>query len=381
MLKLLARPLSLVEGTLDRAKLGFKWKYDLWQDLRVRPYLGYGTPDEVRLTGRVLDDERIEIGPADSVWTNIRRTLRRVESDEVPGATVRLTDGDRTMEADTDSDGYFNFRYRPTAPERPWHEVTLDLIAPAPDDPVAARATAQILLPPDDAAFAVVSDLDDTVVKTGATNKLSYARAVLLNNAESRTPMPGVGALYRAFRGGPDGDGWNPFFYLSSSPWNLFGQFRGFLRHRDIPEGPIFLKDFGIDEDKFIKSGHRSHKLDYLRTLLDTYPHLDFVLVGDSGQADADVYARAVRERPGRIRAIYIRDVTDDAGDRRVQRIADEVERLGVPMKLVERSEEAAQHAAEIGLIPERAVETIAAASAEDEQASGDATWWQRLLK
>ena len=97
MLKLLARPFSLVEGALDRAKLGLKWRYGLWQDLRVRPYLGYGTSSEVRLTGRVLDDERIEIGPTDSVWTNMRRTLRRVESDEVPGATVRLTDGDQSL--------------------------------------------------------------------------------------------------------------------------------------------------------------------------------------------------------------------------------------------------------------------------------------------
>lgn len=380
MLKLLAHPIDTVEEALDRAKLGLKWKYDLWQDLRVRPYLGYGTTDEVRLTGRVLDDKRIEIGPSDSAWTNVRRTLRRVESDEVPGATVRLIDGDQTMETDTDGDGYFSFRYAPTSPARPWHEVRLELVAPAPPDPVEANATAQILVPPDDAAFAVVSDLDDTVVKTGATNKLTYARAVLLNNAHSRLPFPGVADFYRALRAGPDGDGTNPFFYVSSSPWNLFGQFLGFLRHRDIPAGPIFLKDFGIDEDKFIKSGHRSHKLDYIRTLLDTYPHLDFVLVGDSGQEDAHIYARLVRERPGRIRAIYIRDVTDDAGDRKVQRLADEVERLGVPMRLVERSEEAARHAAEIGLIPESVVEEIAAASAEDEQKKGNEAWWERLL-
>jgi phosphatidate phosphatase APP1 len=380
MLKLLARPFSIVEGTLDRAKLGLKWKYDLWRDLRVRPYLGYGTTEEVRLTGRVLDDKRIEIGPADGVWTNVRRTLRRVESDEVPGATVRLVDGDTTLETDTDEDGYFNFRYVPVSPERPWHEVRLELVAPEPSDPVEANTAALVLVPPDDAAFAVVSDLDDTVVRTGATNKLTYARAVLLNNAHSRLPFPGVAAFYRALRNGPSGDGFNPFFYVSSSPWNLFGQFRGFLRHRDIPEGPIFLKDFGIDEDKFIKSGHRSHKLDYIRTLLDTYPHLPFVLVGDSGQEDADIYARVVRERPGRVRAIYIRDVTDDAGDRRVQRIADEVERLGVPMQLVERSETAARHAAELGLIPERAVESIASESAEDEQREGDEAWWERLL-
>jgi phosphatidate phosphatase APP1 len=379
MLKPLSRTFSAVEGALDRAKLGLKWKYDLWQDLRVRPYLGYGTAEEVRLTGRVLDDKRIEIGPSDSVWTNVRRTLRRVESDEVPGATVRLVDGDQTFEAETDEDGYFLFRYAPDAPERPWHRVRLELVSPAPDDPVEANATAHILVPPGDAAFAVVSDLDDTVVKTGATNKLTYARAVLLNNAHSRLPFPGVAAFYRALRNGPSGDGFNPFFYVSSSPWNLFGQFRGFLRHRDIPEGPIFLKDFGIDEDKFIKSGHRSHKLDYIRTLLDTYPDLGFVLVGDSGQEDADIYARVVRERPGRVRAIYIRDVTDEAGDRRVQRIADEVERLGVPMRLVEHSETAARHAAELGLIPDDAVEPVAAESAEEEQKSE--AWWEQLLK
>jgi phosphatidate phosphatase APP1 len=86
-----------------------------------------------------------------------------------------------------------------------------------------------------------------------------------------------------------------------------------------------------------------------------------------------------VRERPGRVRAVYIRDVTDPAGDRRVHRIADEVERLGVPMRLVERSETAARHAAEFGLIPTSAVDEVAAASVEEEQK--DDTWWERLLK
>ncbi|MEP0546127.1 MAG: phosphatase domain-containing protein [Rhodothermales bacterium] len=375
---LLARLLTPIEETLDRAKLGLKWKYGLWRDLRVRPYLGYGTPDEVRLTGRVLDDKRIETGPSDSVWTNVRRTLRRVESDEVPGATVRLTDGDRTMEAETDGDGYFTFNFAPDAPARPWHEVTLDLAAPEPDDPAGARATGRILLPPTDADFAVVSDLDDTIVKTGATNKLSYARAVLLNNATSRLPFPGVGAFYRALRGGPDGGGGNPFFYVSSSPWNLFGQFHGFLRHRDIPEGPIFLKDFGIDEDKFIKGGHRSHKLDYLRTLLDAYPDLGFVLVGDSGQEDAEIYLRLAHERPGRLRAVYIRDVSDRDRDRKVQQIADELAGLGVPMCATEHSVDAARHAAEVGLIPADAVERVAAEA--DEEAQRETGLWDRLL-
>lgn len=378
MPKLLSRLLTPIEEVYDRTKSDLKWRYDLWRDLRVRPYLGYGTSSEVRLMGRVLDDKRIATGPTDSLWTNALRTLRRVESDEVRGATVRLIDGDTALDAQTDPDGYFSFRYTPDAPDRPWHEVRLELVAPEPDDPIEANHAGRIQIPRPDADFAVISDLDDTVVKTGATNKLSYARAVLLNNATSRLPFPGVAALYRALQRGPDGDGTNPFFYVSSSPWNLFGQFHGFLRHRDIPEGPIFLKDFGIDEDKFIKSGHRSHKLDYIKTLLDTYPDLPFVLVGDSGQEDAEIYARVARERPGRLRAIYIRDVTDDTRDQKVQALADEVEALGVPMRLVTDTGTAARHSAEVGLIPEAAVADVEAEAAHEEQQ--DETWWERAL-
>ena len=54
---------------------------------------------------------------------------------------------------------------------------------------------------------------------------------------------------------------------------------------------------------------HHGHKLREIKQLLDTYPHLPFILLGDSGQHDADIYAEVVRQRPGRIQVIYIRDV------------------------------------------------------------------------
>lgn len=378
MPRFLSRLITPVEAVFDKTVSDLKWRYDLWDDLRIRPYLGYGTPEEVRLTGRVLEGKHVHAGSTDSVWTNISRTLQRIENDQVRGATVRLIDGDTVLDVQTDPDGYFSFQYGPTDPARPWHEVRLELIAPVPEDPVESNAAAFIRIPCETADFAIISDMDDTVVKTDATNKLKYAGSVLLNNAQSRTPFPGIGAFYRALEGGRSGERRNPFFYVSSSPWNMFGQFHGFLRYRDIPEGPLFLKDFGIDEDKFIRSGHRSHKIDYVRTLLGTYPDRSFVLIGDSGQEDAEIYARVVREHPGRVLAVYIRDVSGDLRDRKVRQIASEVEALGVPMRLVEDSAEAARHAAEIGLIPDGAVPAVEAETVEEVQPAE--TWWKRAL-
>ncbi|MDX1530939.1 MAG: phosphatase domain-containing protein [Rhodothermales bacterium] len=381
MLKLLTRALVPIEAVYDRTVTGLKWRFGWWEHLRVRPYLGYGTAERLHLLGRVLDDKRVDVVDGQTVWANVRHTIRRVESDEVPGARVRLTDGAYTLDAETNADGYFTFDYVPErSPETPWHRVRLDLLAPEPDDADAARAEARVLVPPNSARLLVVSDLDDTVVKTGATNKLKYARVVLLNSARSRLPFPGVGAFYRALQAGPnEADQQNPVFYVSSSPWNLFGQFHGFLLHRGIPEGPIFLKDFGIDTGKFIKSGHSSHKLDWIRRLLRTYPDLGVVLVGDSGQEDPEIYRAVVQEHPERVRAVYVRDVTDPQRDREVRAIADEVGALGVPMRLVAKTTDAAQHAAEAGLIRPDAVAEVEAEAAEEE-AQPTPRWWERLL-
>ena len=362
--------LSRIESTLDRAKLGFKWKTGWWDCLTVDPYAGYGRvePDLFRLKGRVLDDKRTDrehgLGRLDSVLL----TLRRFESDEIPGARVRLEAGDVTREAETDEDGYFRFEFTPRpAPDaaEPWHAVRLVLLAPR--DGAPATAEGRVRVPSPEAEFGVVSDVDDTVLETGAADKLRFARTVLLNNATTRTVFPGVGALYRALVDGPDGRGHNPIFYVSSSPNNLRRQFVGTMEHRGVPPGPLFLKDFGVDPGKFIKTGHASYKLDRIEELLDFYPDLPFVLVGDSGQEDPEIYQEAVRRHPGRIRAVLVRDVTEPARDRAVRHIGRDVEARGVPMRLVETTEEAARAAVELGLVPEGAVEEVQEARAEEE--------------
>jgi phosphatidate phosphatase APP1 len=175
----------------------------------------------------------------------------------------------------------------------------------------------------------------------------------------TRTPLPGAPELYRALARGASGDDGNPVFYVSSSPWNLHGFLRSFLELRGFPLGPLLLRDFlGTGE-------HRTHatgKLAGIEEVLSAHPQLRFVLLGDSGQHDPEIYAEAVRRWPGRILAVYIREVRLDPLDGRVERVEAGWDD-SVPFVLAADSAAIARHAAGIGLIGPDAVAGVTGAA------------------
>jgi phosphatidate phosphatase APP1 len=363
---LMTSSLAAVDRGVDRLKFGYKRRFDRWKGLRIASYFGYATPETLYLSGRVLDDESHHPPEKPTMWTNVWNTLQRIDSDEVPGACVRLDLDDTSATAECDEEGFFHFEL-PTpdslVPGRRW-TAELTLLDPPGHEDVTSEASG--LYPSADCRFAVISDLDDTVVRTGARSRLRMARTVLFNNAQTRVPMPGIAALYRALEAGRDGQADNPVFYVSSSPWNLYSLFAEFMRHHDVPEGPIFLRDFGFDPGKLWKEGHEEHKPALIRRLLEVHPDLDFVLMGDSGQKDPEVFRRVAEENPERIAAIVVRDVTPDARDREVDEIARELEAIDVPMARVETSAAAAERCAELGLISREAVDEVAATEERD---------------
>lgn len=365
---LMTSSLATVDRGIDRLKFGYKRRFDRWKGLRIAAYFGYATADKLHLSGRVLDDEAHHPPEEPSVWTNFWSTLQRIDSDEVPGAAVRLDLDGVSATAEGDDEGFFHFELDTPASlqaGRRWRG-RLTLLDPPGHEDVTAEAAG--LYPAADCRFAVISDLDDTVVRTGARSRLRMTRTVLFNNAQTRVPMPGVGALYRALEAGRDGDADNPVFYLSSSPWNLYSLFAEFMRHHDVPEGPILLRDFGFDRDKLWKKPHEEHKPRWIRRLLDAYPDLDFVLMGDSGQKDPEVFRAVAEEAPERIAAILVRDVTPEARDREVDDIARTLEEIGVPMARLETSAAAAERCAELGLISAAAVDEVRAAEEQDRE-------------
>jgi phosphatidate phosphatase APP1 len=168
-----------------------------------------------------------------------------------------------------------------------------------------------------------------------------------------------VADFYRRLQRGRTNRPDNPFFYVSSSPWNLYDVLEEFMSIHEMPPGPLLLRDLGLSRPKTTPppgvtgsaAVHFAHKLHEIHDLLTTYPDLPFVLLGDSGQEDARIYREVVRQHPGRIRAIYIRDVQVPARALLVGPITQELHTEGVPMLLVPDYATAAAHAASIGLI------------------------------
>lgn len=322
-------------------------------------YRGFGTRERVRILGRVLEDsDRRPSDAKDPRWRNALNALSRFETGEVPGAHVRLRYGATSVEVVADDEGYFNVWIdgpAPDAVQAGWHPVEADLIKPP-----GGSSSGHVLVPPPGARFGIISDLDDTVIRTGVRRLAELVTTTFLENARTRLPFPGVAAFYHALHAGAAGDAENPVFYVSSSPWNLHGFLLEFLEVRGIPIGPVLLRDWGASRTSLLPVGHHAHKSRAIELIFQTYPTLPFVLIGDSGQHDPEIYRDMAEQHPGRVMAIYIRDVTaNPIRSAQVQRLAAEVVALGSRMVLVADTLDAARHAAEHGWIASERVETV----------------------
>jgi phosphatidate phosphatase APP1 len=382
--KTLLAAVEWLDHRLDRLKLYLKLRRGWLGPVDVVPYAGHGTRQRMRLTGRVLEEKKLRLPAADDpAWRNLRAMIKRFLSAEVPGARVRARFGEEDRVAVADDEGFFDVCLEPRSPlpeDRIWHPVELNLLWPAGTEQKKVSGTGRVLVPSPAAEYGVISDIDDTVVRTEATSLLRMLRLTLFSNAHTRLPFEGVAAFYRALHDGPDapnGAAGNPIFYVSTGPWNLYDLLEDFLELQDIPAGPIFLKDWGGIKDVLRGMNHRRHKLEVIRDILDTHAPLPFVLIGDSGQQDAETYGQISREYPDRVRAVYIRDIRKKRRVRAVCDIAEEVGSRGVPMLLVDDTVEAAEHAANHGLIHEDRLPEI---REEREEDAGEDPWARTRL-
>jgi len=355
--RLLLLAAQVVEQRIDEFRFSFKRRFGLLDPFEILPYRGHGTSRELYLKGRVLEETGLtHPGRDDAVWLNVLNMVRRFASDEIAGARVLASFGELRAETTADEEGFFEVCFRLAEPldsSSRWHQVELELLSPPSPGGGEVRSKGHVLVPRG-AGFGVISDLDDTVVRSSATNLLKMAWIVVRNNAHTRLPFEGVGAFYEALQRGKDEDALiNPIFYVSSSPWNIYDLLEDFLNVHGIPPGPLFLKDWSPT----VLGKHQDYKLGVIRNLLEIYEDLPFVLIGDSGEEDPEIYLQVIREHPKRIKMVYIRDVTPGERDVEVHSIANEARRLGTEMVTVPDTLAAAKHAVSAGLI---AVDSLA---------------------
>lgn len=354
---------------LDAARRRLDQRLGRGRARHIAAYRGYGDATGVELMGRVLAETPLG-GPQDddAWWDNLLNTYRRFESDEVPGAALRLEFGRARHDAVSDHEGYYAASFAPVA--RPGDDLWEDALVSLADGSLPTPQPVMQVLP--QARIGIISDIDDTILHTGITSWKTAAQLTFLHNARTRKPLQGVAKLYQALQAGPDaGAPLNPIFYVSSSPWNLYDLLEDFMELNAIPAGPIFLRDLGTDVGKFIKSAGHGHKLERATKLIERFPQLRWVLLGDSGQADAELYAHAAQQFGDRIAAIYIRDVDPDTTSPLDHGVDAHIERIAgtsVPMLRVTDSIAIAEHAASLGLLAASSIPVIAADVVRDRQ-------------
>lgn len=358
-----------IEDGWDKLRFNFTKKLRLNDAVQIISYRTYGTPRRLYIKGRVLEDKKIaSAADKDTVLNNLLNMYKRFESDEVPGAVLKAKLGDEEHEVTTDPEGYFVLDLNPVTPvinEQLWHPIPLELMhAPIPFEK-GLQINAEVMIPPPDAEYGIISDIDDTIVKTTATNLLAMSRITFLNNAKTRLPFAGVAEFYKALQLGRNGKRNNPFFYVSSSPWNLYDLLKDFLDLNQIPAGPLLLRDFGSNK-KPQGDAHMSHKFKEIEQIFQAYPQLSFVLVGDSGQEDPKIYREVVKRFPQRVLAIYIRDVQLPERKKIAVEVSQSLTEHKIEMLIVENTVEAAGHAAKTGLIFTQAIPVIEQDKKED---------------
>jgi phosphatidate phosphatase APP1 len=207
----------------------------------------------------------------------------------------------------------------------------------------------------------VISDIDDTVMYTGVTNKLRMLWLLFVEDAQSRVAFPGVGALYRALHAGASGDQQNPMLYVSRAPWGIYEVLEEFFDRHGIPVGPIlFLREWGVSWTSPLPRKAEDHKRELIHNMLALYGELPFVLIGDSGQHDPEVYRRIVEEHPRRVLAVYIRNVSRDPKRvREIEDLAKAVAGAGSSLVLAADSVAMAEHAVSLGLVSPETVSEV----------------------
>ncbi|MDG5490028.1 App1 family protein [Psychroserpens sp. SPM9] len=304
------------------------------------------------MRGRALEDETIDLEQK-GLFGLFINSWKRFESDEIKHTEVKITLPNGTiLKTMTDDHGYFKVDeplegLNALANEEGWlnFEVAYNDVNIKRHIQNSNRFPGELLIPSPDAEFGVISDIDDTILHTGVVSTLKWK--VLLNSifksAASRIPLEGASDFYHRLHRGSTGKLANPIFYVSHSPWNLYRYLEFFLKQNTFPKGPILLRSF---KDIFKKkSGDRPQKHIEIVNILKAYPKLKFILIGDSGERDADIYMDVANEFPSQVAAIYLRSVKHKKKMLRVRSLFKDYKQI--PVLLVDNSEQAIAHARE----------------------------------
>ena len=319
----------------------------------IRVYHGYGQGDQLMIHGHVL-----KLAPLPrkkyrkSIIHNTLALLRLFIVKPMAGVELTMEWEHETYYTQTGADGFFSFTWKDKPPlPRGWNTVNVKAFS---QGKIIAESTGTVYVP-FETQYGFISDIDDTFLISHSANMRKRLFVLFTENARSRQPFKDAVKHYQLLAGShTNADAPNPFFYVSSSEWNLYDYILEFTIVNEMPKGVFLLNQLKLFS-QLLKTGQNNHQTKFTRIarILESFPKQRFVLLGDSSQHDPYIYESIVTHFPKQIHAVYIRDIHRE-NQQKVKDVLIKIENAGVPCCFFEHSSDAILHSRKIGLISEK---------------------------
>jgi phosphatidate phosphatase APP1 len=350
---------AAAEDWLTEQRMSRKLGKETFRGTSLTVHRGYAYGDTVKFVVRTAETPRLPEAGGVPYMDIAKANVRRHWSLALAGVVVRAEFRGLSVEAVTDRHGFVAITMKAPHIEPGWHEVSVRTVPQRDDIIEEVSSTGRVFKPHPRAPFAVISDLDDTVIRSGLTEGLAAMRRTLLGDQHTRKAIPGMSSWYRGMARAGSVDGVEPgFFYVSTGSWSFYEMLVQFLQLRGFPRGALFLTDWGPTDRHLLRSG-ALHKKHTIGRLMQAYSSTGFVMVGDTGQGDFDAYTDAARHFPDRVKLIVLLPVGDPERDAEVAELALQARGEGVPVHVVDSVAEAATIALELGLCDSMTLEEV----------------------
>lgn len=314
-------------------------------DLKI--YRSYANEREIVVMGHLFKKHAPDVFDLDKRWyKHAWAVIRMFRIKTIANAEVIFKFKGKEIASKTLDDGHF----RLTIPYHEeigsgWHEFEV-----AAKVEGHTRVEKGEFVKPYPGEYGVISDIDDTFLISHSGNIFKKVYVMLTKNINKRTVFDESVDHYKFLNrlGREDKSTNNAFFYVSSSEWNLYNFISQFADLNELPKAVLKLKDIktGIADFLFSGGGDHNHKFYKIKHLVEFYPELRFVLLGDDSQKDAYIYQDITKIFPENISTVYIRQ-TKKKKKKEIKKILKNIESMGVKVCYFKESQQAMQHTKE----------------------------------
>jgi phosphatidate phosphatase APP1 len=297
------------------------------QNLTIIPYRGFSNGSSVYISGHAFDSYRLKPPKRKSIVQNLVQMIKRYSLKPAPYQPVMVYLDGKKYPLVADENGFFKgvFDHKMPVGKHRYFVSSEGL-----DEKFGSSVFVS-----EERKVGVLSDIDDTLLLSYVNQWYKMLWLLIAKNALTRNPVPQLGTILDMIRDFNHQELPSDFFYVSNSEWNLYDFLKDFFEENNLPEGAFSLQRFksGFRDAVFTPQKKDNHKPQSIRFILDFFKNKKFILLGDNGQKDLEIYASICQEYASRIEAVIIRDVGKLKYRRKNKEFEETIVNLQIPVK------------------------------------------------